>query len=53
MSKKWFRESRGASLVEYAIILAFVAALAVGALFVIGMKTTDNVDHPVLTGAFM
>jgi Flp pilus assembly pilin Flp len=43
----------GASVVEYAIILAFVVVLAIAAIVLIGMETTAKVADPELSGAFM
>ena len=39
----WLRE-RGASLVEYAIVLALIAVVSIGAISLVGDKTSDQLD---------
>jgi Flp pilus assembly pilin Flp len=41
------REERGASLVEYALLLALIAVVAIGALTFLGSST--NTNQPKLT----
>ena len=50
---KWLRSERGSNVVEYAIILGFVVAIAIAAIVLIGIETAGNVDDPALQGAFM
>jgi Flp pilus assembly pilin Flp len=49
--KRFFREERGASLVEYALVLGFVLMVAFVALALVGIETNELVDDPVLVTA--
>jgi len=46
------RRDDGANVVEYAIILAFVVAIAIAAVILIGVETSSKVADPALDGAF-
>ena len=49
---KWiFRDERGASLVEYALVLGFVVLVALVALTLVGVEANELVDDPVLVNA--
>ena len=50
---QWLNRDDGANVVEYAIILAFVVAIAIAAVVLIGIETTTKVADPALDGAFM
>ena len=41
-TRKRLREERGATLVEYALLLALIAAIAIGSLFAIGRAVSNN-----------
>jgi Flp pilus assembly pilin Flp len=44
-------EERGASLVEYALVLGLVLLVALAALTLVGVETTAMVDDPVLVNS--
>jgi len=50
---QWLSRDDGANVVEYAIILAFVVAIAIAAVVLIGVETSSKVADPALDGAFM
>ncbi len=48
-----FKDDRGATLVEYALILGFVVIVVVAALTLVGTETNELVDDPNLHSALL
>jgi Flp pilus assembly pilin Flp len=45
--KKWLNRDEGATVVEYAVILALFAVVVVGAIAVVSSKVNDSFDGVV------
>ncbi len=43
------REDRGASLVEYALLLALIAVIAIGAIALLGTNVRDEINEVATT----
>lgn len=47
LMKKWLNRDEGATVVEYAVILALFAVVVVGAIAVVSSKVNDSFDGVV------
>ena len=44
-------DEQGVTMVEYALMLAFIAVVCVGAVTALGASTNSSLGNPALTGA--